>query len=215
MLYGRSAAPREHRTDSLSAVFCNLDRNAQDNLTRRYEDLCAHYGMEPSRNNRGVAHENGTIESSHDHLKRTIADALLLRGTADFDDLVAYRGFIDEIVSRRNIRNAKRIDQERATLQALPDRRTSDYEEVGPGHVQRRLYLAQGVLDRAVTPDRPPAAGAALRRSSRRVRRRHPSRHPAAWAAASQRQARPGRRLSTRDPFLAAQANGAALSRLP
>lgn len=70
------------------------------------------------------------IESSHGHLKRTIADALLLRGTADFDDLTAYRGFIDEIVSRRNARNAKRIDHERATLQALPDRRTSDYEEV-------------------------------------------------------------------------------------
>ena len=41
------------------------------------------------------------------HLKRATADALLLRGTADFDDLVAYRGFIDEIVSRHNARLAK------------------------------------------------------------------------------------------------------------
>jgi len=129
-LWSLGGAPREHRTDSLSAAFCNLDRNAQDDLTRRYEDLCAHYGMRPSRNNRGIAHENGAIESSHGHLKRTIADALLLRGTGDFDDLAAYRGFIDEIVSRRNARNAKRIDHERATLHALPDRRTSDYEEV-------------------------------------------------------------------------------------
>ncbi|GLR93064.1 hypothetical protein ACVIW2_009268 [Bradyrhizobium huanghuaihaiense] len=48
-----------------------------------------------------------------------------MRGTADFDDLAAYRGFIDEIVSRRNARNAKRIDHARATLQALPDRRRS------------------------------------------------------------------------------------------
>ncbi len=122
--------PREHRTDSLSAAFCNLDRDAKDDLTRRYEDLCAHYGMRPSRNNRGIAHENGAIESSHGHLKRAVGDALLLRGTADFDDLAAYRGFIDEIVSRRNARNAKRIDSERTALQDLPDRRTSDYEEV-------------------------------------------------------------------------------------
>ncbi len=57
--------------------------------------------MRPSRNNRGIAHENGAIESSHGHLKRAVGDALLLRGTADFDDLAAYRGFIDEIVSRR------------------------------------------------------------------------------------------------------------------
>jgi hypothetical protein len=76
-------------------------------LTRRYEDLCAHYGIWPSRNNGGIAHENGAIEISHGHLKRTITDALLLRGTADFDDLAAYRGFIDEIVSRRNARNAR------------------------------------------------------------------------------------------------------------
>ncbi len=129
-LWSLGGVPREHRTDSLSAAFCNLDRNARDDLTRRYEDLCAHSGMRPSRNNRGIAHENGAIESSHGHLKRTIADALLLRGTADFDDLAAYRGFIDEIVSRRNARNSRRIDHERATLQALPDRRTSDSEEV-------------------------------------------------------------------------------------
>ncbi len=51
----------------------------------------AHYRMEPSRNNRGVAHENGAIESPHGHLKRAIRDALLLRGTADFADLSAYR----------------------------------------------------------------------------------------------------------------------------
>lgn len=129
-LWSLGGAPREHRTDSLSAAFCNLDQNAQDDLTRRYEDLCAHYGMTPTRNNRGIAHENGAIEGPHGHLKRAIADALLLRGTAEFDDLAVYRGFIDEIVSRRNARNFKRIDCERGVLQPLPDRRTSDYEEV-------------------------------------------------------------------------------------
>ena len=50
-----------------------------------------------------------------------------MRGSADFADLAAYRGFIDEIVSRRNVRNAKRIDLERAELQPLPGQRTSDY----------------------------------------------------------------------------------------
>jgi hypothetical protein len=44
--------------------------------------------------------------------------------------MAAYRCFVDEIVSRRNARNAKRIDSERATLQDLPDRRTCDYEEI-------------------------------------------------------------------------------------
>ena len=62
---------------------------AQEDLTRRYEELCAHYGMTPSRNNRGVAHENGAIESSHGHLKKALGDELLLRGSREFADLLS------------------------------------------------------------------------------------------------------------------------------
>ncbi|WP_306770250.1 IS21 family transposase [Mycobacterium sp. KBS0706] len=128
-LWAVGGAPHEHRSDSLSAAFRNLDRDAREDLTRRYDALCAHYGMTPSRNNPGVAHENGAIEGLHGHLKRAIEDTLLLRGTRAFDDLAAYRRFIDEIVGRRNARLAKRIDIERAALQALPPRRTTDHEE--------------------------------------------------------------------------------------
>jgi len=32
--------------------------------------------MTPTRNNPGVAHENGSIESSHGHLKKALEDAL-------------------------------------------------------------------------------------------------------------------------------------------
>ena len=41
----------------------------------------------------------------------------------------AYRRFVDEIVSRNNARNVKRIEAERVALQPLPAARTSDYEE--------------------------------------------------------------------------------------
>jgi hypothetical protein len=85
--------------------------------------------MLPTRNNRGVAHENGSIESPHGHLKRAIEDALLLRGSRDFDTLEAYRRFVDEIVGRRNARNSKRLDLERPALKALPANRTTDCEE--------------------------------------------------------------------------------------
>jgi hypothetical protein len=86
--------------------------------------------MTPTRNNKGVAHENGAIESAHGHLKAAIRDALLMRGSADFADLAAYRAFIDEILGRRNAAQGKRIAAERACLQALPARRTTDFEEV-------------------------------------------------------------------------------------
>ncbi|RYC27844.1 IS21 family transposase [Ciceribacter sp. F8825] len=129
-LWFLGGAPLYHRSDSLSAAFRNLDADAKEDQTRRYAELCAHYRMTPTRNNKGVAHENGAIESPHGHLKNAIRDALLLRGTRDFDDLDGYRCFIDEIVSRRNARYGKRIDAERAALQPLPGTRTSDFEEI-------------------------------------------------------------------------------------
>ncbi len=128
-LWALGGSPIDHRSDSLSAAFRNLDADARADLTRRYDALCEHYGMTPSRNNRGVAHENGSVESAHGHLKKTIRDALLMRGSAAFDDLTAYRRFVDEVIAAKNRRVAARIDAERAHLQPLPDRRTSDYEE--------------------------------------------------------------------------------------
>ena len=86
-LWQLGGAPREHRTDSLSAAFANLDRDGSEDLRTRYEALCNDYGMEPTRNNRGVAHENGAIESRHGHLKARLEQALLLRGSRDFEDV--------------------------------------------------------------------------------------------------------------------------------
>ena len=129
-LWSAGGTPRLHRTDSLSAAFRNLEADAKADLTRRYDALCAHYGMEPTRNNTGIAHENGSIESAHGHIKAGVKDALLLRSTKDFANLAAYRRFIDEVVTARNRRHGPGIDAERKSLQPLPDTRTADYEEV-------------------------------------------------------------------------------------
>ena len=145
-LWALGGTPREHRSDSLSAAFCNLDRDAQEDLTRRYQELMRHYDLIPTRNNLGVAHENGSIESSHGHLKKALEDALLLRGSRDFGDLEAYRRFVDEIVGRRNANNRKRIELERSALAPLPKRRTADYEEKivtvtsSGGFILRRVF---------------------------------------------------------------------------
>jgi transposase InsO family protein len=128
-LWALGRTPLQHRSDSLSAAFRNLDDDTRQDQTRRYEALCAHYRMEPTRNNRGLAHENGSIESPHGHLKRAIEDALLLRGSRDFHTIEVYRRFVDEVVGRRNARNRKRLDVERPALQGLPAHRTTDYEE--------------------------------------------------------------------------------------
>ena len=108
--------PEEHRTDSLSAAFNNLAE--REELTRRYDALCQHYGMRATRNNPGVSHENGSIESRQGTLKRALDQALLLRGSRDFDDLAGYGHFVAETVRRLNARTTKALAVERACLQA-------------------------------------------------------------------------------------------------
>ena len=145
-LWSLGGAPREHRTDSLSAAFRNICKEDVADMTGRYRLFCRHYGMDPSRNNRGIAHENGAIESPHGHLKRELADVLALRGSADFADHGAYRDFIAGVVGRGNARRAKRIKAELGALQDLPSMRTTDYEETSvrvtssSGFILKRVF---------------------------------------------------------------------------
>jgi transposase InsO family protein len=147
-LWALGGVPEQHRSDSLSAAFRNLDREAKDDLTRRYDELCVHYGMTPTRNNPGVSHENGSIESAHGHLKKVLEDEILLRGSRDFEDLAGYRRFVDEVVGRRNARNRKSIEIERTALKPLPTRRTTDYEEAyvlvtsSGGFILKRVFYS-------------------------------------------------------------------------
>lgn len=145
-LFSLGGVPAEHRSDSLSAAFRNLDDDTRADQTRRYETLCAHYEMTPTRNNVGVAHENGTVETQHGHLKRAVAQALLLRGSADFDSLDAYRAWIADLVGRRNARRGKLVQLECAALRPLPPARTTDYDEAtvfvtsSSGFVLRKVF---------------------------------------------------------------------------
>ncbi len=136
--------PQEHRTDSLAAAFNNHAEH--ELLTRRYEALCTHYGMRPSRNNLGVSHENGSIESRQGTLKRTLEQALLLRGHRDFADMDAYRRFVAEVFGRLNARVTRKFNEERGLLKALPVRRSSDYEEVDVGVTKYSTLTVKKVL---------------------------------------------------------------------
>ena len=109
-LWTLGGVPHEHRTDSLSAAYRNLDAEAAADITGRYESFCSHYGLLASRNNPGEAHENGSIEAHNNHLKVALDQALILRGSRDFPDLASWRRFVDEVVARRNRRSLRATD---------------------------------------------------------------------------------------------------------
>jgi transposase InsO family protein len=143
-LWMAGGVPEEHRTDSLSAAFNNLAE--EEELTRRYQGLCEHYGVRASRNNPGESHENGAIESRQGSLKRALEQALLLRGTQAFADLPAYEQFLAETVRRLNARCGRTWEVERASLKPLPARRTVDFEEIDARVSKFGMFSAKSAL---------------------------------------------------------------------
>ena len=128
-LWRLGGVPHEHRSDSLSAAYRNLNKEAAEDITQRYAQFYRDYGMKPSRNNRGKGHENGAIESPHGHLKKRLKQAILLRDSCDFVSVSAYESFIDDIVCDINYRKQDKIEEERQHLLPLPLHRTADYTE--------------------------------------------------------------------------------------
>lgn len=118
-----------HRTDSLSAAYKNCSDKAKEEFTESYRRFCEHYAVEPTRNNKGISHENGSIESPHGHLKNRLDQALLLRRSRDFDSLEKYKEFLRDQMQRQNKRNEKAFIEERAYLKPLPERKACDYTE--------------------------------------------------------------------------------------
>ena len=127
-LAASGGVPRQHRTDSLSAAYKNARGQHRKVLTQYYEELCDHYRLEPTRNNKGIAHENGSIESPHGHLKHRIKQALYLRGSFDFESIAAYQNFIDDSVEKLNRQVQTKFEEEQKLLQPLPKYRVPDYE---------------------------------------------------------------------------------------
>ena len=93
-----------------------------------YQRLCQHYRMRPTRNNRGIAHENGSIESPHGYFKNRLHQALLLRGSCDFDTIADYQGFILQVIEVLNGKICQKFQEEQPYLHPLPEHRYPDYE---------------------------------------------------------------------------------------
>lgn len=110
--------PQRHRSDSLSAAINN--HSNRKSHTARYTALMQHYDCRPERTNARCANENGDVESSNNHLKQRLDQALLLRGSRDFASRADYMSFVETIVDQANARRRDRFAAEQAVLQRLP-----------------------------------------------------------------------------------------------
>ena len=134
--------PIRHRTDRLSAAVNNLSESRD--FTARYQGLMNHYGVEMEKINPRRANENGDAESSHGHLKKAIAQALLLRGSQDFESVEAYMAFVQQQVTLRNAGRSNRFAEEQQAMKPLSVSRLDSFSKLTARVNQGSLIRIQG-----------------------------------------------------------------------
>jgi hypothetical protein len=119
-LWSIGGVPHLHRTDHLTAAVKHQTTTEREDFTKRYQALMTHYGMEPTWNNTGIAHENGDVEQSHHRFKQAVDQALRARWSRDFSTRAAYEHFLQDLVYKRNQTRTDRFETEKANLRPLP-----------------------------------------------------------------------------------------------
>jgi hypothetical protein len=147
-LWALGAVPEVLRSDNLSAATHELKRSSGRDLTVRFRAVLDHYELRSSRITPGRAHENGVVEQANGRVKVLIAQALLVRGHADFTAQVVYEQFVQGVVDQwRNRPAAARLAEERPRLRPLPSAPVPSYTSYTPKvrrwstiHVAHRTY---------------------------------------------------------------------------
>ncbi len=119
-LWQLGGVPQQHRTDNLSAAVQTIEPDGSRRWTDRYLGLMTHYGLTPTTNTPGQAHENGDVEQSHFRFKQAVDQALRVRGSRDFADRATYTNWLQELVRKRNGTRQARWREELAALRPLP-----------------------------------------------------------------------------------------------
>lgn len=122
---------KAHQTDRLSAaVHQELHPEV---FTQRYKSLLAHYGVEGRRIQAAKPNENGDIEQRHYRLKESVDQALMMRGSRDFESREDYEKFLESLFDELNSGRRVRLQEELKRLRRLPERRLESYKRVSVG----------------------------------------------------------------------------------
>ena len=142
-LWDLGAVPAVLRSDNLSAATHELKLTGGRTLTARFRAVLDHYGLRSTRIRPGESHENGVVEQRHRRTKSVLAQALLLRGSSDFESEEDYRAFVARVVAKANRDVGRLLDEERKVLRPLPSSPVPGYTTV-PSTVRKWSTIRVG-----------------------------------------------------------------------
>ncbi len=78
----------------------------------------------------GAKEQNGDVEASNGALKRALSQALLVRGSRDFESRAAWQFFVDELMQKANRGRGRRVAEDIAAMRVLNVARLPEFVEV-------------------------------------------------------------------------------------
>lgn len=130
-LWALGKVPGRHRTDQLTAAVNQIGgAEPRDAFQRRYLEVLDHYGVNGQKIQAGHANENGDAEQSHHRFKSRLDQALMLRGSRDFESIGTYMVFVREEIARFNAGRRDRLAEEMAVMRSLPQGRIDSVRRV-------------------------------------------------------------------------------------
>jgi hypothetical protein len=138
-LFQLGRVPQYHQTDNSTAATHRIPDDEKAYLPGRrrpfnegYLAIMRHFGMTPRTTEVGAKEQNGDVEASNGALKRRLEQALLVRGSRDFESAEAWQAFVDEVLRKANAGRGPRVAEELQVMRELAVGRLPEYVEEYP-----------------------------------------------------------------------------------
>ncbi len=125
-LFQLGRAPEWHQTDHSTAATHRIPdgKRGADEVRKRpfnedYLAIMRHFGMKPRTTEVGAKEQNGDVEAANGVLKRALNQALLVRGSRDFDSRDAWQAFVDDVMRKANRGRGARVAEDMEAMREL------------------------------------------------------------------------------------------------
>lgn len=135
-LFQLGRRPQWHQTDCSTAATHKIPdgqaacfEDGKRPFNTEYLALMKHLGIKPRTTEVGAKEQNGDVEAGHGALKRRLEQALLVRGSRDFESVEAWQAFVDQVVRKANTNRGKRVSEDLAAMRELDVAKLPEYVE--------------------------------------------------------------------------------------
>lgn len=136
-LFQLGRVPEYHQTDNSTsathripdAKAAAVEGSSKRPFNEDYLAIMRHYGMKARTIEVGEKEQNGDVEAANGALKRALEQALLVRGTRDFDSRDAWQAFVDDVMRKANRGRGVRVAEDMAAMRELNVARLPEFVE--------------------------------------------------------------------------------------